>query len=314
VVCHAYVEKCHKYKSGEILYTVFAALIGTAFMLRIIAPDENRRLGALLRDRKLYSNELAPEANAALHFLIDGSGDQRPWRINSVPEPGILTAIFFSERKLSQRKELRRFNRTIAWVAEDQTILIDVDYLRQVALRLAWPGRSVGDGGIENPYARSARESNIYRVFLIWVLAHELGHAALHHGSSHFNASIFESPARATKVQQMREMQADEFAAARISRSAAQVNAVSGLLIEILDAELDARLPKAKLYGPMIHFFSHESVDVLAYSSHPEFVVRAARILAEMHYPPGTNDQFGVWGGGSSIGSTPRTLPRARYL
>jgi tetratricopeptide (TPR) repeat protein len=266
-------------------------VIAVAFLLRVTAPINSGVLGEFLNDTSLYDDTLLSEAETALHFLIDEAGDSTPWRINQPLKPGIITIVMFSGKKVQGMPAYREFNRTIAWISKYQAIAVDVDYLKELATSLT----TFGEDRSDNPYENNQQDSDRYKTFLIWVLGHELGHAHNHDSTRHFANNLLSAPITSSSISQASELKADSFAAERISRSRQYTDTVSNMLFGILNNELQARMPKTDQQGPLILLRSRDSINVLANGSHPEFIVRAARILAGLEYAPGSDSQFGLW-------------------
>lgn len=270
-------------------YAFLAAVMLCALFLRLLTPGSP--LQDFLKDKTLYSDELLPEAEEALRFLTTEMHDPTAWDINRGPQRGALAVILFSGGKARSFSRYIDFTRTIAWIAEYQTIIVDVDYLKELALALNLVEQHEDD----NPYEKSQHDAEIYKLFLVWVLGHELGHAYHHDPTRHFAPNALDAPTSTATGNQDLENQADEFAAARISASSQYVVGLSNMLLGMLNNELQARMPKTNVQGPAIFLFGRDAIEVLATGSHPEFLVRAARILARLRYPAGTNPEFGVW-------------------
>lgn len=271
-------------------YVSLAAVVLAAIVLRLLSPHFSP-IERFLNDASIRTNDLTPEVADVLGFLKGAAPDDTQWSINQNPGRGQHTVILFSGAKARTHREYVPYVKTIAWVSEYRTIVVDVDYLRDLAEQLT----SLSSQRIENPYERNFREAATIKVFLLWVVGHEAGHAHYHDSTRHFAANSFEAPATGEAANQVIETRADDYVAHAVTASRQRTVDLAEMLFEILNANVTARLPESNLQGPSIPLFSKESVEVLASGSHPEFIVRAAQMLSEIRYPVGTDNQYGVW-------------------
>jgi tetratricopeptide (TPR) repeat protein len=271
-------------------YFCLAAVAFAAVVLRLVFPHRSP-VEVFLDDSSIRTSDLSPDVQAVILFLTNAAHDPTRWTINEDPRPGAHTLILFSGTKARTVPDYAEYVKTIAWVSEYNTIVVDVDYLRELAEALT----ALGKVRIENPYERDFREDSTIRIFLLWVVGHEAGHAHYHDATRHFSASSFEAPEIGGAANQEIEIRADNYMAYLVSSSREQLRNLSEMLFQILNVTLEARMPKTDLQGPLIQLFSHDGIEVLGSGSHPEFVVRAARLLAYMQYPSGTEDRYGAW-------------------
>jgi tetratricopeptide (TPR) repeat protein len=271
-------------------YLCITAVVLSAVALRLLSPRSSP-VERFLDDSSIRTTDLSNEVQEALHFLMNAAKDDTQWKVNQNPHSGVHTVILFSGNKARAVPEYAQYVKTIAWVSEFSTIVIDVDYLRDVAEQLT----SLGPLRIENPYERDFREGVMLKIFLLWVVGHEAGHAHYHDSTRHFSANSFEAPEPGGVANQVIETRADDFVARLVSSSRQRLLDLSEMLFEILNVNLEARMPKTNIVGPSIQMFSNDSVEVLTSGSHPEFIVRVARILADIQYPPGTEERYGAW-------------------
>jgi tetratricopeptide (TPR) repeat protein len=271
-------------------YLCFASLITVAVILRVLSPRFSP-VERFLNDPSIRSTDLTSDARGVLDFLNSASTEKIDWKINQNPQPGVHTLILFSGNKAKTNPAYADYVQTIAWVAEYDTIVVDVDYVQVLAEQLT----SFGPPQIENPYERRFREDATVKEFLLWVLGHESGHAHYHDSTRHFWLKSFEAPDPADTVNQAVEKRADGYVALLVSSSPSQAVDLSEMLFGILNVNLEARMPKSNLVGPSIQMFSTDGIDVLASGTHPDFIVRAATILSEIHYPPGTEERYSIW-------------------
>jgi tetratricopeptide (TPR) repeat protein len=273
-------------------YLCFAFLIAVAVILRVLSPRFSP-VERFLDDPAIRSTDLMSEVQGVLSFLNSASTEKIDWKINQDPQPGVHTLILFSGNKAKANTAYADYVQIIAWVAEYNTIAVDVDYVQVLAEQLT----SLGPPQIENPYEKRFREEATVKEFLLWVLGHEAGHAHYHDSTRHFWLKSFESPDPADAANQEIEKRADDYVALLVSSSPSQAVDLSEMLFGILNVNLEARMPESKLEGPAIQIFSPHAIDVLASGSHPDFIVRAATILSDIRYPAGTEERYGLWAG-----------------
>jgi tetratricopeptide (TPR) repeat protein len=273
-------------------YLGFASLITVAVILRVLSPRFSP-VERFLDDPSIRSAGLISDVQGVLGFLNSASTEKIDWKINQNPQPGVHTLILFSGDKAKTNPAYADYVQTIAWVAEYDTIVVDVDYVQVLAEQLT----SFGPPQIENPYERRFREDATVKEFLLWVLGHESGHAHYHDSTRHFWLKSFEAPEPADAANQAIEKRADGYVAVLVSSSPSQAVDLSEMLFGILNVNLEARMPESNLQGPAIQIFSTDGIDVLASGTHPDFIVRAATILSDIHYPAGTEERYGLWAG-----------------
>ena len=273
-------------------YLGFASLIAVAVILRVLTPRFSP-VERFLDDPSIRSTDLMSDVQGVLSFLNSASTEKIDWKINRNPQPGAHTVILFSGNKAKANPAYADYVQTIAWVAEYDAIVVDVDYVQVLAEQLT----SLGPLQIENPYERRFREHATVKEFLLWVLGHESGHAHYHDSTRHFWLKSFEAPDPADAANQAIEKRADGYVALLVSSSPSQAVDLSEMLFGILNVNLEARMPESNLQGPSIQIFSTDGIDVLASGTHPDFIVRAATILSGIHYPAGTEERYGLWAG-----------------
>jgi hypothetical protein len=119
--------------------------------------------------------------------------------------------------------------------------------------------------------------------FLAWVLGHELGHVMGGGGTAHFGqTSALDAKVNANvQIGQQSENAADLFAAKQIASDKHLTVLVERMLISLIDQEVAVKNGKPLAEGAGLHwdYANRGVVQYFANQDHPEFVVRATRIL-----------------------------------
>lgn len=128
-----------------------------------------------------------------------------------------------------------------------------------------------------------AAKRDYQTAFLAWLLGHELGHVVAG-GAAHFGQSrVLEAkmPA-AIELSPQAETAADLFAAKKIETDKRLTNALEGLLTALIDQEVAEKNGKSAAYGVGLHwdYANKRVIQYFANQDHPEFVIRATRMLA----------------------------------
>ena len=191
-----------------------------------------------------------------------------------------------AHRRAAVRERFPRFVGTIAYLGQPNLVLIDERYLDSVGERLGFLSFS------GNPHVQALHNSQRLQRLLLWVLGHELGHLTAGRQRRHFLPSALESLAGYTKATYRQEVAADEAFALRLSDAVrsgrlpqADLTALGIELTGLANAELMRTMGRPRKEGPMIHFFDPEESVPTGTGSHPEFFLRAIRILARLELP-----------------------------
>jgi len=127
--------------------------------------------------------------------------------------------------------------------------------------------------------------------FLAWILGHELGHAAKGDPAAHFGQeNVLTRPTDAAiELSQKLETEADLYAARQIETDKKLATVLENLLIRLMNWEIEKKNGKSAAYGVGLNW-DYADKSVVKYftdQNHPEYVIRATRILtalaADMH-------------------------------
>jgi hypothetical protein len=119
--------------------------------------------------------------------------------------------------------------------------------------------------------------------FLAWVLGHELGHVVAGDRGAHFGElDVLDSKHKAAvEMTQKEETAADLFAARQIELDKGLRVNLQRMLISLIDGEVAEKNGKSPSYGVGLHwdYASKRIIQYFANQDHPEFVIRATRML-----------------------------------
>jgi hypothetical protein len=120
--------------------------------------------------------------------------------------------------------------------------------------------------------------------FVAWILGHELGHVTAGAAGGHFGeANVLEQKIDASvAMSQKLETEADLFAAKRVEANGKLKDALESVLLALINSEIEVKNGTSPAYGVGLHW-DYADKAVIAYfanTDHPEYVVRATRMLA----------------------------------
>lgn len=118
------------------------------------------------------------------------------------------------------------------------------------------------------------------RAFVFWVMGHELGHIIRGDASGAFDATALDKLVSDSDLDRATELAADEFAAAQIAKLEDHWK-IESMLLDLLNAEIESKVGPVEVPGVGLIFDYRDSahVDFVNRGSHPEFVIRATRML-----------------------------------
>lgn len=119
------------------------------------------------------------------------------------------------------------------------------------------------------------------RAFVFWVIGHELGHIVRGDASGSFDATALDRLVSDSDLDRATELAADEFAAAQIAKLKDHWE-IEAMPMALLNAEIESKVGPVSVPGVGLIFDYRDSshVDFVNRGSHPEFVIRATRMLS----------------------------------
>jgi hypothetical protein len=162
------------------------------------------------------------------------------------------------------------------FVGVDNAIVCDSDFLSGFLAEHQIVGEPSDKPGAQG-------EWTFQDAFLAWILGHELGHVVEGGPAAHFGqANVLDKAADASiELSQKVETAADLFAAKKLEADKKLTGTLERLLLALIDREVEVKNGQSPAYGVGLHW-DYADKAVIAYFAnrdHPEFVVRATRIL-----------------------------------
>jgi hypothetical protein len=126
-------------------------------------------------------------------------------------------------------------------------------------------------------------EREYQTAFIAWVLGHELGHVIAGDSPAHFGVgNVMEQQRKAAiDLAQQKEIAADLYAARQIEKDKQLTTSLEAMLVALIDQEVAEKNGKSPSYGVGLHwdYANKRVIQYFANQDHPEFVIRATRIL-----------------------------------
>lgn len=264
-----------------------AMTLGLLIVRRLLPTKTERFISAALT-LGWISDRTKAHVEEALSTLIRPDEFVGGIVINGPPRHGALNLYVVSvpatEREAA-RDAFPEYVGTIAYLGQSNAILIDTDYLEQIGERL----RFLAGAEIPNPYVRARRNQNGLRQLLMWVLGHEVAHISAGHPPRHFSPASLDKPVNYDRLGMQNEIDADNGLADRLSTALKErrvtdeaMSVFANELMTLVDVELERVLGVSTRQGPSIQFTDPSVPLQIPAGSHPEFFVRAVRILAQL--------------------------------
>ena len=219
----------------------------------------------------------ARQAEAVMPLLVSGTPFENRWQINGSPRNGFVNLYFLKSGLKHQRLPAgaSALLGNCTYAGEHGIIFCDSDFLAEF---LPMHGFDTVPAHRTEHVAISVRTRE---TFLFWVLGHELGHIVNGDGAVHFgNQAGMEQPIARDDLNQKRELKADEYCARRAYASNRSLD-LETFLLGLVNNEIEAKVGVVKVAGVGIlwDYTNKKVVEYLNAGDHPEYVVRATRLL-----------------------------------
>lgn len=252
------------------------------------ASERASALVAAVQDTGVLEKEVG-DIPAVLSMLTAGTRFADRVNVNKPVKESALN-VYLLAHHLSDRENVSEviFQSKIlgncAFVGVSNAIICDSEFVDRFLI----------DHGVFNevPNDSLERAKRDYQyAFLAWVLGHELGHVIAGGPAAHFGqANTLDSEQQAgIELAQGAETAADLFAAKKIEADRRLTVALEGMLVALIDQEVAEKNGKSPAYGVGLHwdYANRRVIQYFANQDHPEFVIRATRILtflaSDMH-------------------------------
>jgi hypothetical protein len=238
-------------------------------------------LGARLVAGNFLTDEWREELGRIIPVLVEGTQFENRWSVNTPQRHGGLEVYVLRGDLGARATELPAAAAdaldNCAASRERGVVLCDASFLRSF---LDESGVSAGFKGRPDSaeFRRAAQES-----LLFWVLGHELGHVVFGDAAAHFHPRALSSYVATASLQQQRELRADSFFVTRVTRDEDRAAAVAGFVMNVMNVEIRDKIGDVPAgVGLLFDYTNHKVVTYARSGTHPEFVVRGARMFELM--------------------------------
>ena len=268
-------------------FTIFLFFIG--YMHFFTSQKEESIINSIVQ-LKLYENSQKMEIENLLGDITVNTQFHNKIVVNGVQRPGFLHVyIIPDEAHIPGDPEITKilsyFGRGCAYIGYNSTIICSGKFLEDGFIT-----RKDILSGLAASQDFDAAIKEHQTAFLTWVLAHELGHAVKNHKPAHFSEAAFHDEVVSASISHRQELEADEFAYKSIYSDDSRSLIVERLIIDIINSEIRRIIgPENLPYGVGIHYdyTGGQVMEYAARGTHPEFIIRATRLLLLAGERPG---------------------------
>jgi hypothetical protein len=223
---------------------------------------------------ELFCEPDAPQVKEDLEFLVTGTRFEGRLRFNAVPDQKGLNVLFFCGERDSLPARVRAISGNCAYIGEPATIACDANYFDALieSSGLAKELRTVP--------SLEANRAQARRYLIAWILGHEIGHVVRGHRPSHFAANRIDEIVASSSIDQRFELEADAWFAEQLPRDPARRLSLETLLLDLLYAQVRAKVGSENLFPATGVPLTSSLIVYGEHSTHPEFVIRATRMLS----------------------------------
>lgn len=267
-------------------------LIATALcicpLLFLLTPSDDSATVATLFRRDMISNAWTATVDSCMGVLLRNTPRRPGWQVNRTPNGETITILVFSLDSLPVHSRLPRSiarrRGSCTSLGADNIIVCDGHFLRTFPQT---HGLFRIIDAFPDPRQREVMRMRRQWMFLFRVLGHEVGHVLRGHARTHFVSNAYERvPLITSSALQLQELEADSVVAAVACTDSTLRFDMTRMLLDMLNEELAAK-QKHQPFGVGVHYdyISTESIEYSTIGSHPEFLVRALRMLALIRDP-----------------------------
>jgi len=245
------------------------ALLITTLRVRRLTSDARH---AAVHDRS------AAGARAAVPDLVRGTRFEDRWQVNGPYRRDHLN-LYVIRVTDGGAESLAPFRDNCSAVARWSVVICDAALLDSYLDR-----RGVFAGLVAERVA-SAREA-----FVSWTVGHEIGHVLARDEPAHFKPSALNDQVARASLGHRQELAADAFVVHQLAGDAVRRLAIENLALDLLNSEIRRSVGAENLphtAGVIFDFTNQHVVRYFDRGTHPEHIVRAARILEAAGELPG---------------------------
>lgn len=251
-----------------------------AFLGYVVREEEGESIGKSLLEHGLTTNAWTKSLSSIMPLVTKNTPYDGHWQINSKPRSNYINLFvvgFDNAPSTSIPKErVAQLKGNCSYVGQPSTIVCDEALLSSFLSR----------AGVSDWYKGHSLEGQMIgrdqQAFLYWIVGHEIGHIVKKHKPAHFSAGAFEAMVETSSLSMRQELEADTFAVLQMQYDSAYRVAVESMLIDVVNSQIRRKLGGDLPAGVSIIYDYNDQriVEYLRSGSHPEFVVRAARMLS----------------------------------
>ena len=256
--------------------SIILALFASAFLIIAYIRGGSNIPEQLLEE--LNTDRLLCEPNLYgleedLELLTKGTSFESRVRINEKPERESLNLFFFCSRgRISD--SLARLIHNCAFIGMPNLIICDATFFSYFieSSGIAGELRTV-------PSLEENRKTALRRLGL-WVLGHEIGHIVSGHVPSHFTEGRIEKIADAGSIDHKFELEADKWLISQLPAQSRERQEIELVLLDLLFAQVRKKVGDGGIFPGTGVPITSGMIEYAEEGSHPEFVVRATRLLS----------------------------------
>jgi hypothetical protein len=212
-----------------------------------------------------------------VQFLTQGTRFAGKWAINEAPLSDHLNLFFYCAPARGDTdgslKSARNVPKNCAYVGQPNLIVCDATFFKTFVVSSGLKGE-LSSFPSEEAQARKAQ-----RLLLLWVLGHEIGHVLNGDKPAHFSAQDLSDVGSPHTLDHSRELAADNWFVQRLSSDQTREVDVEVLLLELIYAQTRAKIGSSHLYPGTGVPVTDQLIEYAQLGSHPEFIIRATRML-----------------------------------
>lgn len=272
-------------KVRTIRFSIIAVVL--IFILYFLFYPRNNleRICSEIIDKHYTTDSLNNKLLKILPILLKDTQLENNWQINKKINPNALN-IYVLKSGLKDivniNTEIKKLIGNCCYLGDKNIIVLDFDFLNNFL---------ESHNLVFNREDDDIGRSRVQDAFLEWVIGHEIGHVILEHQQSHFDENSFYKDVASSIIIQRQEFAADSFMVSKIYDQQLFDEQIAFLLLDIINMEIANKTNKPLTFGVGI-LLDYDSPDAIEFSkkqSHPEYIIRAMRVL----YIMGEKNNYG---------------------
>lgn len=260
----------------KILFIPSVLFILIAILILLFYKSETELLIEGVRNQKVVLKQPELFVDSILNELTLNTVFENKFAINKTIEAGNLNILFVDiDSSIKNGIKLQGLKNNCGYLGKANLIICDYEF----------GNNFLKSKGVLKYYESNAmwheRKALSQRIFLQWVLGHEIGHILLKHKAKHFKEDQLNQEVANENILHSDELEADSFFVSKVIQNDKIEIALTSILIDILNCEIRNKVGNIDAIGNGIIFdYSNQKmVEYTNLQTHPEFVIRASRIL-----------------------------------